>query len=130
MQLKSGVTASLAALARAALPPGAAMPASTPALASGQPAGIAPQGATPSQAGAVAWDEIIAEMNAERGLQPGPNVSGPGRAYAAGPGPRGDGAASPDDLAAQINAEFGVHAGPNPSLELAARFAHQAEGEV
>ena len=119
----------MAALARAALPPGAALSASTPALASGQPAGSAPQGALSSQAsaGTADWDEVVAELNAGHGLQPGANMGGPGMAAGSQPAPRVNTAATPDELADYVNAANGLHSGANISPESIARFSKGGE---
>lgn len=129
MDLKPALRATLDALARASLPPGAVLPASTPALASGQPAGSAPQGALPSQASAGAddWNEIVAEMNAAHGLRPGANMSGRGPTYASQPTRPTADAATPDELADQVNAANGLHSGANISPEAIARFSEGAK---
>lgn len=126
MDLKPSLRVTLDALARAGLPPGATLPAGTPALSAGQPAGSAPQGALPSQAGARNAVATADAVNAAHGLQPGANPSGPFVA-ANRPAARGRGVSRPHELADKVNAEAGLRPGANVSPEFAARFAAVAE---
>ncbi|WP_267428297.1 hypothetical protein [Methylobacterium sp. GC_Met_2] len=129
MDMKPSLRTTLDALARAGRPLGAALPATTPALAAAQPAGSAPHGALPSQASAGAgdWDDVVAKLNAERGLQAGANMGGPGMVAASQPVTRVNAAATPDELADQVNAAHGLRPGANISPEM---IAHFSEGAV
>jgi len=129
MDLKPSLRVALDALARAGLPPGATLPVGTPALSAGQPAGSAPQGALPSQAGARNAVAMANALNAAHGLQPGANPGGTLGA-ANRPAGRSRGVSTPEQLADKINAEAGLHPGANVPPEFAARFAAMAEETV
>lgn len=120
------IATTMAALARAALPPGAALPATASVRSVGQPAGIAPRGAMPSQAGAGNKVAIVDALNAAHGLQPGTNPRGP-FAAAIRPAARAGCTATPQELANRVNAEAGLRPGANVPPEFAARFAHLAQ---
>jgi|GEM_PF-1529708 len=126
MDLKPSLRVTLDALARAGLPPGATVPAGTLALSAGQPAGNAPQGASPSQARVGNAIAMADALNAAHGLRPGANPGGP-FATAARPTARSRGVSTPEQLADKINAEAGLRPGANVPPEFAARFAAMAE---